>query len=51
MELLTDSREEMSERDFQYYVAVEKTHRLNVGFEGTWFLLTLIALIQVSKDR
>ncbi|NET46156.1 hypothetical protein [Okeania sp. SIO2B3] len=41
---------ELSDREFQYLLSREKTHRINVGFEGTWILMG-IGIILLSNQN
>ncbi|NEQ36752.1 MAG: hypothetical protein F6K40_10870 [Okeania sp. SIO3I5] len=47
---LTQSALELSDREFQYLLSREKTHRINVGFEGTWILMG-IGIILLSNQN
>jgi len=47
---LTQSALELSDRKFQYLLSREKTHRINVGFEGTWILMG-IGIILLSNQN
>ena len=47
---ITQSALELSDREFQYLLSREKTHRINVGFEGTWILLG-IGIILLSNQN
>ncbi|WP_237396201.1 hypothetical protein [Okeania sp. KiyG1] len=47
---LAQSAFELSDREFQYLLSREKTHRINVGFEGTWILMG-IGIILLSNQN
>ncbi|NEN93120.1 MAG: hypothetical protein F6K48_31235 [Okeania sp. SIO3H1] len=47
---LAESAFELSDREFQYLLSREKTHRINVGFEGTWILMG-IGIILLSNQN
>ncbi|MEM1168988.1 MAG: hypothetical protein AAGJ08_07925 [Cyanobacteria bacterium P01_H01_bin.35] len=47
---ITESYLELSDREFQYLLSREKTHRINVGFEGTWILMG-IGIILLSNQN
>jgi len=47
---LQKSALELSDREFQYLLSREQTHRINVGFEGTWLLMG-IGIILLSHQN
>ncbi len=47
---LAQSAFKLSDREFQYLLSRENTHRINVGFEGTWILMG-IGIILLSNQN
>ncbi len=47
---LAQSAFEFSDREFKYLLSRENTHRINVGFEGTWIFMG-IGIILLSNQN